>query len=164
MKGNLYELVRAHVSGVGLTEAARRAGMSKSTAHARLQTAEAQALIAEVRDEMRAGLRDWTGQVRTTAEKVLEAVAEILDGEPEPATVVALARVVLPEVTRLLSIVSTPEQDRESAEGSALPVESSRDALRRKLGLMEERAREVLEAHPAFSVIHGEQSDERKQP
>lgn len=153
VKGNLYELVRAHVSGVGLTEAARRAGMSKSTAHARLQTAEAQALIAEVRDEMRSGLRGWSAQMRTTAEKVLDAVNALLDGEPDPALVVRLAGIVLPQVSGLLTLAQGEEP------GSAPPDESAKDALRRKLGLMEERAREVIDlqkTHPAFSVIPGD--------
>lgn len=158
MKGNLYELVKAHVSGVGLTEAARRAGISKSTAHARLQTVEAQALIAEMREEMREGLRGWAAQVRTTAEKVLDAVEEILDNDPDPALVVRLSAILLPEVTRLLGASTAVEPDRTQVEENAPPLESPKETLRKKLGLMEERARQVLEAreNPTFSVIPGQ--------
>lgn len=149
VKGNLYELVRAHVAGVGLTEAARRAGMSKSTAHARLQTAEARELIDELRDEMRARLRGWSGQVISTAERVLESVHALLDGDPDPALVVRLAGIVLPEARNLIQSTQTTEPEPSA------PVESAKDELRRKLGLMEERARDVLDAQARLRVLDG---------
>ena len=154
VKGNLYELVKAHVEGVGLTEAARRAGMSKSTAHARLQTAEARELVEELRQEMRGRLLGWSGQVVATAERVLESVHALLDNDPDPAHVVRLAGIVFPEVRSLVQSAQGTEPE------TAAPLESAKDTLRAKLGLMEQRAHEVLAARGRLGVIHGGKDEE----
>ena len=125
VKGDLDALVAAHVAGMGLTAAARAAGMSRTAAWRRLSEPEVQRLVDEVRAERRAALLGWAGQVRSLGDLVVDRVVELLD-EPDldPAVVLRLASLVLPEVRQLASLVDLDE--RLAALEAALTPEGNR--------------------------------------
>jgi len=146
--GDLHTLVLAYVRGEGIVAAARAAGMSRTTAWTRLKSPEAQQMIKELKDEMRAGFEDWPLRVRAVGDMVLDSVVAVLDGEPDPAVVARLAGIILPELRYLLS---------EASQRTDLAPTSSdaKETLRLKLSAMEARGRETLDARAELKRLLG---------
>jgi hypothetical protein len=144
VKGDLNRLVSAYVRGEGITAAAQAAGMSRSTAWNRIKSPEAQRMIQEVRAEMRAEFQDWPLRVRAVGDIVLDAIVEVLDREPEPVVVARLAGVILPELRYLLA-----DAHQWAPTVPAVKSGDAKAELMRKFGLMEARARQVIEDQDA---------------
>ena len=102
-------LVQARVLGLGLNAAAEHAGMSRASAWRYLQRDDVQAQITEARAERRASMVAYVEQLRSLADLITDALVAILDDDPDHATVIRLASVILPEV-RHLSLVDLYER------------------------------------------------------
>lgn len=101
MSGDNDALLAALAGGAGITAAARAANMHRSTAWRRLRDPDMQQRLAEIRSERRVALLSWSLAVSAAADIVLDAAVELLDNDPDPATVVRLAGLLLPETRHL---------------------------------------------------------------
>ena len=146
--GDLHTLVLAYVRGEGIVAAARAAGMSRTTAWTRLKSPEAQQMIKELKDEMRAGFEDWPLRVRAVGDMVLDSIVTVLDGDPDPVIVTRLAGIILPELRYLLADTN---QLTEVAPRSS----DAKETLRLKLSAMETRARATLDAKGELRQLLG---------
>ena len=110
MKGDTEVLLAAMASGSGVAAAARAAGMHRSTAYRRLRDPDIAERLAVVQSERRASLMAWSLAVSAAADLVLDATVDLLDDDPDPATVVRLAGLLLPEVRHLGIAVDLSER------------------------------------------------------
>jgi hypothetical protein len=120
VRGDTDALIAAHVAGVGMAEAARRAGISRATAWRRMQEPDVRERVAELRTARRDALMAHAMAVQTAADLVLDAVVAILDDDPEPTVVARLAALLVPEVRHLALGVELAE--RVTAIESAVEV------------------------------------------